>query len=358
MKSTVTTTKISPTKVIVKPKLKWLTFGYFLFSIPSFLASLIWLLIAVIILGGVVFSGGKNSNAENKLGFETITQSKSDKSILIYNLSGAIDTGEGLQSYSPEGIYTEQVKKDFEKIKQDKNIEGVVFKLNTPGGTIFASEILGDLITDLMSSKNQTIPVFYYNQLVASGGLWASNKVKNSYIVGSSYGETGSIGVILTLPNFTSLADKIGYSETVIKSSGSKDIGNPLRQPTTEEKQYLEGLVQENYSNFIKVVASGRNLDENKVKEFANGYVFPNQKAKDFGLINEIGDIENAIKKVAETKNLQEYDVISSKKPSNPFEEVFLSGSISQILGSTQKVINKTLQLQPGTIYAIDVNKI
>ncbi|NJK70959.1 MAG: signal peptide peptidase SppA, partial [Thermales bacterium] len=86
---------------------------------------------------------------------------------------------------------------------------------------------------------------------MASGGLWSSYKVNDSYIVGSPYGETGSIGVVLTLPNFTGLADKVGYTETVIKSSNAKDIGNPLRTPSTEEIDYLEQRVTQNYDKFL-----------------------------------------------------------------------------------------------------------
>ncbi|NJL97166.1 S49 family peptidase [Candidatus Gracilibacteria bacterium] len=217
---------------------------------------------------------------------------------------------------------------------------------------------MGDLINDLIQAKNQKEAVFFYDQLVASGGLWSSYKVNDSYIVGSPYGETGSIGVVLTLPNFTGLADKVGYTETVIKSSNAKDIGNPLRTPSTEEIDYLEQRVTQNYDKFLEIVAKSRELEISKVRQFANGFIYPNNEAKDLGLIDEVGDLQKAIEKTASNLELENYDVYEIEPPISPFKGVFSSNPLLQGLNKAQTNLNKPFALESSTLYAIDTNKL
>lgn len=345
-------------QVTVKPKAKWLTLSYIIFSLPGFLASLFWLLITIIILFGVIFASNSSDSQSNsnELALTNIQKGSSKDGILVYNLNGAIQTGNS-NSLPSDGIFTDLVKQDFEKIKNNDNIKNIVFKLNTPGGTIFASEVLGDLINDLTKSKGQSEAIFYYDQVVASGGLWASNKVEDSYVFGSPYGETGSIGVILTLPNYSELANKVGYSETVIKSSNSKDIGNPFRAPNTQEVDFLQSQVQDKYNQFIDIVASGREISKEEVTKIANGYVYPNSEAKDFKLIDELSDIDKAIEKAASNSGLEKYNVWEIKPKTSPFQSLLLENSITQTLLGAQKVLSP-FSLESSVYYAIDENRI
>jgi protease IV len=358
----------SNTQVIeVRPKLKGFLFSYILFSLPGFLIGLAWLgisiLIFVSIFAGIVF-GTSNTEADfqsNMLTLETV-QKGDQNGILIYDLSGVIQTGSKTLPGSSRntGIYTEVIEKDFQKIKQDSKIKNIVFRLNTPGGSVFASQVLADQIKSLLDSKGQTEAVFYYDQIAASGGLWATFQNKN-YVVGSKYGETGSIGVILEVANLKKLADNIGYSQTTIKSSPSKDIGNPLRDLSTEEAKFLQKQVDTEYAKFIKIVAEGRNIPESKVKEFANGYVYTNQEALSLGLLDEIGSVDRAITRAAKNSNLSSgYSVWQIKSELGFVDTLLGQSSIGSLINTTSKTaqqINSVTALDSGVIYAIEPSR-
>jgi protease IV len=354
-------------QIVVKPKAGGFLWSFIIFSIPGFISGLIWMLISVIVLILVISGIGANSvkSEENQtLKLKTLQTSSKSEGILVYDLEGAIISGGGDLSTINRtlGVYTEVVENDFKEIKNNKNIKNVVFRLNTPGGEIYASEILGDLINDLLISKNQSQGVFYFDQLAASGGLWATYKNLNNYVVGSKYGETGSVGVILTLPNFKGLAEKVGYSENVIKSSNSKDIGNPLRDITPEERGYFQVEVDKKYDKFLDLVATGRRIPKDKVKTFATGKTFENTEAKDFGLIDEIGNLDTAIKKAASNTSLGDnYIVWTVKNDTGLLESLFGANGIAGMLGIPQnatKVLDKATFFDSGKIYLIDEYKI
>lgn len=363
------TTQIHSDKqyIEVKPKVRGFFLTYILFSLPGFIAGLVWLVITIIILVAVTSmaisgSNGGNSSSANTLSLESVQKGGSE-GILIYDLSGEIQTGSKTLPGSARnaGIYTEVVEKDFQKIKEDSKIKNVVFRLSTPGGSVFASQVLADLIKDLLDNKGQTQGVFYFDQIAASGGLWATYQNKN-YVVGSKYGETGSIGVILSVTNYKKLADNIGFSQTTIKSSPSKDIGNPLRDLTPDETKFLQKQVDTEYLKFIGVVASGRSLSESKVKEFANGYVYTNNEALSLGLLDEIGGLDRAISKAASNAKLGNgYSVWQIKSELGLVDSLLSQTSLSSLVNSTAQTaqqINKASALESGVVYAIEPSRL
>jgi protease IV len=347
----------------VNLKSNGLLWSYIIFSLPGFFSGLVWLLVAVIVLAGVsagVAATKKTGDTEKELLLTATTEGKSKNGILVYSLNGPISTT-GSSSTTKDNIYTDKVAKDFKLIRDNKDIKNVVFKINTPGGSVFASKVLGDQINNLISSKGQSQAVYYFDQIVASGGLLATYKT-NNYVVGSQYGETGSIGVILTLPNLKGTAEKIGYSETVIKSAPSKDYGNPLRDLSPDEQKFLQGQVDTEYNGFVDTVASGRKLSRDKVATIANGFVYDNKIAKEYGLFDEIGDIQKSVEKAASNAGLgSDYSVYETTTQPTIFESLFQSSGVHNLLGLPTNAVdklNKATSLQSGTLYMIDTNRI
>jgi protease IV len=348
--------------ITIKPKIGGFLIAYILFSLPGFLIGLVSLLL-VIILGIGAIAGtaaAKNNSSFQSLDLKSTNDSTSENGILIYELAGEITSGNfSKPSSGNPTINIDKVKTDFEQIKKNPKIKNVVFKVNTPGGEIYASEILGDLISDLQKSKVNAAPNVYFDQLAASGGLWASYKA-GSFIVGSPYGETGSIGVIMHLPNFKNLSEKVGYSETIIKSTTSKDIGNPLRDISEIEKDYFQQQVNESFSKFKQLVVDNRKLTSIQVDAIATGLTFPNREARQKGLIDQIGDIDFLVTKAAREANVgTDYEVWTIEKKTNPFQELLSAKSFSNLLG-LQGLENatKSLNLKSGQVYAIDEMKI
>jgi protease-4 len=259
-----------------------------------------------------------------------------------------------------EGIYTELVAKDFEAIKKDENIKNVVFRVNTPGGMIFASEILGDQIEDLMKAKGQDQAVYYYDMIAASGGLWASYK-SNNYIVGNPYGETGSVGVLIAVTNYKELADKVGYKQEVIKSSDTKDLGNPLKEMSPDERKYLQDQVDKSYNKFVDLVVESRGVPRDKVLEFANGLTYDNETAKELGMIDEVGQLDMATTKAATNVGLDQYDVVQLKAQSTLFTSFSAESFLADAVGipkDAQRAVDRSTFFEPGMVYAIDEAKI
>jgi protease IV len=353
------TPTLPPQTHIIKPKLGGFLFSYILFSLPGFIVGIIWLLVSIVFLIGAMAgfgSSGSASGIDQSLEIATYREGKSKEGVLIYELNGPITSGNLSESSNQVEINTTKVAQDFKKIKEDPNIKNIVFKVNTPGGELYASEILGDLILDLQNSKSKTTPIFYFDQLSASGGLWSSYKT-GGYVFGSPYGETGSIGVFMSLPNYKGIADKIGYSETVIKSSSAKDLGNPFREITKEEKEYLQKRLDEYTARFKAIVANGRKMDLAKVEELATGLTFPNKEALQKGLVDEVGDIEKAIFKAASEGQLSaDYTVYKTERKPGIFSQLFQGKTFQNLLGLPQ--IDANFKLQPGHAYAIDETKI
>ena len=346
--------QLPPQTHIIKPQLRGFFWAYIIFSLPSFLTSVLVLsLVIILTLVSIAGAGSSKSGVDKQepLALETIQKSKNPNGILIYELSGAITSGNFNTNGSELEINTRKVAKDFEQIKKNPLIKNVVFKFNTPGGELYASEVLGDLITDLQSSKNQSVPNIYFDQLSASGGLFSSYKTKG-YIMGSKYGETGSIGVIMKLPNYKGIADKIGYSQTTIKSSASKDIGDPFRDVSPDERNYFQDQLNTHYKRFKDIVASGRKISPNKVEELATGLVFNNQEALQKGLLDNIGDINQLVQKSASEVSLTDYSVYKIEKKSDVLSRFFSGSSVLNIFGASQLSI--PTKLNTGQPYLID----
>lgn len=350
--------------VELTPKLNGFLISYIIFSIPGFIVGLVMMVITIILLFFLVFGlvAGSSGN-ESTLPYRVVKEGKASNSVLIYDLSGPISTGSltGSGVTRESNIYTKIVENDFAEIKKDKNIKAVVFRVNTPGGEASASKYLGDLIKNLNSYYGQSQAVFYFDSIAASGGLLAAYKNDN-YIVGSPYGETGSIGVVLTLPNFKSAAEKVGYSQTVIKSSDSKDIGSPFRDPSSTEIAYLQSQVDQEFAGFKEVVVSGRKLEPKEVDKIANGYTYVNTEALSLGLIDEIGDVEMAVNKAAANNRLtSDYQVLEIKNEVNFIDSIFASKTLSHFLAlpqATSEVVNRATFFKPGNIYLVDEYKL
>ncbi len=351
----------------LRPKLGGFLLAYVIFSLPGFIVSLITtalivVLIFVAIVSGFSGSGNIETEASKDYTLETTKESSNDKGILIYNLSGSITTGSDVSSINRDNaIYTEIVKKDFENIKKNNNIKNIVIKMNTPGGEVFASKVLGDLLNDIRLHFNQQKLVFYYDQLVASGGVLATCKT-NSFVVASKYGETGSIGVMMILPNFSGTAEKVGYKETVIKSSDKKDIYNIFRDPTGEEIKIFKDDINREFVDFKNCVSTGRNIKSMEVDNFANGLTYTNYIAKDYGLVDEVDNIDKAISVASQNAGLgQDYKVWQFKTKYN-FLDTLLQASIFNNFLEANNLSNKALErinsLDTGKMYAIDEAKI
>lgn len=184
-----------------------------------------------------------------------------------------------------------KITEELDDFGRDDSIIAVVLRVDSPGGGVAASQEIFDAVIELKKKKKVVASM---GSIAASGGLLVACAADK--IVANPGTITGSISAIMQFANFEELLKKIGLKSSVVKSGKYKDIGSPLRDMTPEEKKIIQELVDDIYNQFVDVVARERKLSRKKVMEIADGRVFSGRKAKEYGLVDDLGDMGYAAK--------------------------------------------------------------
>jgi len=220
-----------------------------------------------------------SANISN-LGSEKVALIKINGEIYTEASSGLFD--------STSVVSSSDIVSYLEEIKNDSSIKGVIFEINSPGGSGVASEEISSAIKDLNKPT-----VSYIREVGASGAYWIASST--DHIFASKFATVGSIGVISGWLDFTDLLSDFNVKYQRFVAGANKDFGTPYRHITpAEEKRYQEQL-DELHTLFIEEVAKGRGLDKKYVRDLADGFVFTGQGAVNNKLIDEIGGKKEAI---------------------------------------------------------------
>ena len=238
----------------------------------------------------------------NAIGNANYAKSYKDKNVsknevaIIY-ASGQIFDGKGDEEAN---IYSENLSKTIRKAREDENVKAVVLRVNSPGGSAVASAIIG---RELDLTKEVKPVIVSMGNYAASGGYWIS--AKGDYIFADPTTLTGSIGVFGTFPNAQGfLNDKIGLTFDVAKTNENADFGS-ITQPLTEfQYSKLQEMVVKTYDDFTKRVAEGRGLTQSYVDSIGQGRVWAGADAIGLGLVDQLGDMEDAIAFAAQKAEL------------------------------------------------------
>ena len=183
----------------------------------------------------------------------------------------------------------DSILKEIEKAQKDKNIKGVLLNVDSPGGAVPPSIEIAYAIKELKKHK----PVIAYaSGIMASGSYYAS--IYANKIIANPGSIVGSIGVIMESANVEELMNTIGIKTQIVKQGTYKEAGTPTREWTAEERAELETLTKDTYELFVADVAEARGLEVNKNKDYADAHIFSSKRAKNAGLIDEIGVISTA----------------------------------------------------------------
>lgn len=188
---------------------------------------------------------------------------------------------------------SKEVVEELYRQSNSPAIDGVVLRIDSPGGAVAPSQEIYETVSRL---KNKKPIVVSMGSVAASGGLYSALGASKIYAQPGTL--TGSIGVILEIPNIKGISEKVGFSMNTIKSGALKDAGNMFRDMSEEERLYLEKVASDTHQDFISAVAKGRNLDLGKVKEFSDGRVIIGREALSLGLIDGLGDVYDAAREV------------------------------------------------------------
>ncbi|MFQ6135613.1 MAG: signal peptide peptidase SppA [Candidatus Hydrothermarchaeales archaeon] len=209
--------------------------------------------------------------------------------VALIKVEGTITMSDHTGFLAEAGATPERIVKQITKAENDNSVKAIIFEINSPGGTIVASEAIAKAIKD-----TEKPTVAWLGEVATSGGYYVASAC--DYIVADKGTITGSIGVLSVLPQYSRFLDKLGIEMRVIKSGEYKDIGSPYRNMTEEERSMIQEWNDEIYEDFISVVAKNRNLSVGYVKGIAEGKLYTGRKAVDLKLADEVGTKEDAIK--------------------------------------------------------------
>lgn len=207
-----------------------------------------------------------------------------------------------LQKIELEGpiLDVNKTLEELEKAKKDKNIKGVLFVVNSPGGAVAPSVELAYAIKELKEIKPVVV---YASGVIASGSYYAS--IWANQIVANPGSVVGSIGVIMQGVNAEDLMEKIGISTQTVKAGKYKESGTPTRKWTEFEEKQLQNVIDDTYNMFITDVATARNLDVKNHTSFADAKIFTSKQAKEVGLVDEVATLSFAQNKLITLAKVQ-----------------------------------------------------
>ena len=267
---------------------------------------------------------------------KNVPKDKSGNIIAVYYASGEITDYPG-SATSEEGIVGSKVVRDLRKLKDNDDVKAVVLRVNSPGGSAFASEQIWYAVKELKTKKPVIVSMGDY---AASGGYYISCGADT--IVAEPTTLTGSIGIFGMVPNVKELTDKIGLSYDVVKTNKYADFGNIMRPFSEGEKALLQMMVAEGYDTFITRCAEGRHTTKEAIEKIAEGRVWTGEAAKELGLVDELGGIDKALDIAIAKARVGGYtivsypekkDVLSSlldTKPTNYVESQLLKSKLGE----------------------------
>lgn len=230
----------------------------------------------------------------------------------VIELEGAIATSYESSLFSKE-TDAPSLLKSLINAQSDNELKGIIIKINSPGGTVAMSQ---NIYNQIMKLKAKKPVVVVFDDVAASGGYYIACAADR--IIAQEGTLTGSIGVIMSFMDYHNLlANKLSINPVVIKSGKFKDIGSSVRAMTKEEKDLMQDIIDDSYSQFVSAIEQGRVLRNDKystvkteltkenLKNYADGRIFTGRQAKKLGFVDEIGDIDTAttmIEKMAQEK--------------------------------------------------------
>jgi protease-4 len=212
-----------------------------------------------------------------------------------------------------------RVLERLEKIADDDAVKAVVLRVDTPGGTVVAAQEIHGALLRLRERDGKKV-VVSMGDVAASGGYYVSCAADRVFASPGTL--TGSIGVIMQFPNYQGLLGKVGVGSTTIKSGEFKDIGSGSRDMTERDRKLLQGLVDDVFAQFVDAVAAGRGLAPAVVRPLADGRVYSGRQAKALGLVDELGDLDAAIKAAGKLAGIPGEPEVVREKPRRRFWEL------------------------------------
>lgn len=248
-----------------------------------------------------------------------------DAKVLLIEISGMISSEEKA-GFIPAPSLIARIKEQLARAAQDDHVKAVVLRINSPGGTVTASDIIYHELKTFKASRKVPI-VASIMDLGTSGGYYIAAAADT--VIAHPSSVTGSIGVIMLTVNARGLLEKVGVEATAVTSGPRKDMGSPFRQMTSEERAIFQGVIDSFYQRFLTIVQEGRpQLQMDQIKKLADGRIYTGDQAKAAGLVDDLGYLEDAIERAKKKANLTEARVVTYQRPGEYSNNVYSRGLV------------------------------
>lgn len=298
---------------------------------------------------------------------KAVEPAKGGSEVAVYYAYGDIvDSPVSNTSFNQHSIVGKDVCNDLKELMDDDDVKAVVIRVNSGGGSAFASEQIWHQIMELKKVKPVVVSMGGY---AASGGYYMS--VPANWIVAEPTTITGSIGIFGMFPDFSGLAsEKLGIKFDEVKTNKNGTFGSTMRPLTPDEMRMLQVYIDRGYTTFKNRVAQGRNLTMAQVEAIAQGHVYTGEDALKIKLVDELGGLDKAVKKAAQLAKIDNYYKVSYPSPVNWFDQIFgenvqdnyLNEQLYTSLGvfyqpfSILRTINQQSAIQARLPYIININ--
>lgn len=298
---------------------------------------------------------------------KAVEPAKGGSEVAVYYAYGDIvDSPVSNTSFNQHSIVGKDVCNDLKELMDDDDVKAVVIRVNSGGGSAFASEQMWHQIMELKKVKPVVVSMGGY---AASGGYYMS--VPANWIVAEPTTITGSIGIFGMFPDFSGLAsEKLGIKFDEVKTNKNGTFGSTMRPLTPDEMRMLQVYIDRGYTTFKNRVAQGRNLTMAQVEAIAQGHVYTGEDALKIKLVDELGGLDKAVKKAAQLAKIDNYYKVSYPSPVNWFDQIFgenvqdnyLNEQLYTSLGifyqpfSILRTINQQSAIQARLPYIININ--
>lgn len=279
--------------------------------------------------------------------------SGADGKVLIVNISGTIsdEPAEGFLQSGPSML--DKVLMQLQRAEKDKAIKTVLLKINSLGGGVTSSDIL---YHELLAFKKRTGKKVYVQMMdaAASGGYYIS--MAADHIQAHPTTVTGSVGVIIVLPEISELTDKIGVEIHTFKSGNHKDTGSPFRKLNDADTKLIKGMISEIAERFYKVVTERRQLSDEVIKEMKTARIYSGDKALKDGLIDSLGYLSDATEKACKLGGAKKCHVVTYRFDENANATLYspnmqVAENAPQVNLIQSKLLDSSLNLKPGNYY-------
>ena len=277
---------------------------------------------------------------------ENVVEGQGRAKILVLEISGVISEERllALPGSGPEVPLLARIREELRKAEEDSSVKALVVRINSPGGTATASDVVYEEIRKFKT--NRKIPVIAAIMDVgASGAYYAA--LAADRIVAHPTAVVGSIGVVMLTMNAEGLLQKVGVTPLAIKSGAKKDMGSPFRALTDEERAIFQDVIDSLHARFVQLIASQRGLSLAEVQALADGRIYTAEEAKRHRLIDATGYIEDAIRLAKEAAGLEEAKIVVYHRPKEYRATVYSSAPTPDRLEFTLGQLSSLL-LGPG----------